>query len=230
MIIPDNLSSPGIIAFFTDKHEGAEKGGVSRTAQIEESQIHFPVQRHTDEVYILRDVEERITADAVITERRGVLLGIRVADCVPILLYDSSHEAIAAVHAGWRGTAKGILKKTIELMRSAYGTHPRNMYLACGPSIRWCCYTVGEDVLRAVQVQTGEGEFFLRKNGGLCLDLVTANKLQALSCGIVERNIWISGDCTYCFPERFHSYRFSGSGGRQGGFIGLKRESVTESL
>ena len=129
------------------------------------------------------DLSPRI-ADAVITGHKGILLGIQVADCVPVLLYDVKRNVIGVVHAGWRGTAASILKKTIETMRERFSSFPIDIKIAIGPSIRWCCYHVGYDVLESVEKATGNGEYHINRGGAYCLDLASANKYQAVSAGV----------------------------------------------
>jgi hypothetical protein len=107
-------------------------------------------------------------------------------------------------------------------MAARFYSRPSDIIVAIGPSIRWCCYEVGHEVIDAITKATGEGEYFKSKGGKLCLDLQTANKIQALSMGVSDKNIWLSGECTYCLPDRYYSYRYAkGTTGRQGGFIGL---------
>lgn len=221
IIVPD-LRAKKVIAFFTTKHVGAEKGTIARVSMIPEEQIYLPVQKHTSAVQILRSDREEQVADAVVTAQRNVLLGVRVSDCVPILLYDPSRGVCGAVHAGWRGTADGILMKTIRTMEEEFDAQPADISIAIGPAIRWCCYKVGDDVSHAVVDATGEGKYQLWRNGSLCLDLPAANRIQAVRCGVPERNVWMSPECTHCSPGRFHSYRYEKRrGGSQGGFIGM---------
>ena len=187
-----------------------------------ESMVYIPVQRHTDRVLILTSAPEPEVADAVITNREGVLLGVQVADCVPIVLFDEKKRVIGAVHAGWRGTAAQILKKTIRIMVEHFRSSPDNIIIAVGPSIKGCCYEVGSDVNEAICTSTGAGEYSSRKDSKFFIDLASANMLQALSLGVREDKIWVSEECTFCNPDRFHSYRYNGNhAGRQGGFIGM---------
>jgi YfiH family protein len=140
------------------------------------------------------------------------------------LLFDSNKNVIAAIHAGWRGTAAGILKKTINLMYQRYLSEPDGIFMAVGPSIRWRCYDVGYDVIEAVKMETGDGEYFLKIGPKYFLDLATANMYQALAMGLKKENIWISDECTYCLPEKYASYRFSKVViERQYGLIGLMK-------
>jgi len=183
--------------------------------------IFRPIQRHTDRVYILkRDIEEEVIADGVITDLKGVLIGIEVADCVPLLMCDIKRRIIGAVHAGWRGTARSILRNTIRHMVDEFGSEACDIKIAIGPSIRLCSYEVDHDVFTAIKIATGEGDYYRQSGNKYFVDLAIANMLQAIKEGIPEENIWISEECTFCNPERFHSYRYSRDhAGRQGGFI-----------
>jgi YfiH family protein len=216
------------------------------TSQTPDNKVYLPIQKHTDKVLVLDyDLEPKI-ADAVITNRKDILIGIQVADCVPLLLYDKKKNVIGAVHAGWRGTSEGILKKTIKAMSDRFYSSPTDVLIAMGPSIRWCCYGVGYEVIEAVckatevrKIRSSEDKrkednsyllnsstsqpLFCKKKGDkYCLDLSTANKYQALSLGIPLENIWMSNECTSCLPEKYYSYRYAkGTTGRQYGFIGI---------
>ncbi len=224
MIIPENLKVSGLSAFFTDRNAGIETGSLSCLSGFPEEALYMPVQQHTDQVLVLEEFCPPETADAAVTAVRGILLGIRVADCVPILVYDREREIIGAVHAGWRGTARGILGKTIKAMADRFSSRVDDILIAFGPSIRGCCYDVSEDVLSAVEAATGDGDYILWRGNKGYVDLVSANRIQVLSMGVPDENLWMSGECTYCIPDKFFSYRHSRTGKRQGGFIGLTIE------
>ncbi|MBM4136432.1 MAG: peptidoglycan editing factor PgeF [Nitrospira sp.] len=223
----DKLTFPDIFdgnvkAFFTKKPLCVDIEDIGSIMSIKKKDIYLPIQKHTDTVLLLKsDIEPKI-ADAVITNKKGLLIGVQVADCVPILLYDKKTSVIGAVHAGWRGTATQIIKKTVQSMVEHFDSSPYDILIALGPGIRWSCYYVGQDVKDAVCNATGDGEYYLQRNGGYCVDLPSANMYQALSMGIPEENIWLSNECTYCNPEVYHSYRYTKSyTGSQGGFIGI---------
>lgn len=220
MLTPPIFKGLPVNALFTTKFSGITE--ISKLFDTPLENFYLPIQKHTDKVFVLNyDMNPQI-ADAVITKRRGILIGIQVADCAPILLYDKKMQVLSAVHAGWRGTAAGILKNTIEKMIAKFYTSPSEILIAIGPSIRWCCYEVGYEVIEAVKKITGEGNYFVQKGDKYCLDLPSVNKYQALSMGVLQQNIWISDDCTFCLPEKYYSYRFSkGITGRQYGFIGI---------
>ncbi|MEW6739198.1 MAG: peptidoglycan editing factor PgeF [Nitrospirota bacterium] len=167
IITPHIFSGFPVKAFFTTKTldslefgvESAElKGKVSKLLNISPKNIYLPIQKHTDKVLIVDyDVEPKI-ADAVITNREDILIGVQVADCVPILLYDMQKNVVGAVHAGWRGTAEEILKKTIKAMMDRFCSIPSDIVIAIGPGIRWCCYGVGYEVIEAVEKVTSYGD------------------------------------------------------------------------
>lgn len=247
LIASENIRSKRIKAIFTTRINGAKDDplaglNLSFTEEVNEEVILsnrsyvasffgvgldsllFPLQRHTDKVVMINNPTMAIEADAMVTTLKGIVLGVLVADCAPILIYDSVTPAIAAVHAGWRGTAFGIIKMTLALMKKEFNTSLSEIFISIGPSIRWCCYEVGHDVINAIKKETGEVLRYSKEkeNGKYLLDIATANRLQAVASGVPDKNIWTSEECTYCLPERFYSARYyKCPTGRQGGFIGL---------
>ncbi|MBF0486707.1 MAG: peptidoglycan editing factor PgeF [Nitrospirae bacterium] len=226
LIYPDRFKDLGIAAFFTDKTVGidATKFALSKEPL---PVLFMPVQKHTNTVIVLRkgaDLAANIIGgcegDAVVTDRDDVIAGVRAADCVPILLYDAVTGVAGAVHAGWRGTAMGILKAVVDVYIEEFNSRAEDILIALGPSIRGCCYVVGEEVVEAVTKACGAGDYAIAKNGHVYVDLVRANTAQALSMNIRPENIWASGDCTFCSSERFYSFRKEGTvRGSQGAFI-----------
>jgi len=226
LIAPPNISSPKVRAFFTTRifvsnHDHVSEA-MAQELHIPKDKVYLPVQRHTNRIQILKADTVPEVADAVVTGRRDIFIGILVADCVPILLFDERRGVIGAVYAGWRGTSTRILKETILVMQKEFSCVPKNIRMAIGPSIRQCCYEVDEDVKESVQGAAEEGAFCRKKGSKYYIDLSSENMMQALSMQILPENIWQSEECTFCRPHRFYSYRYSkGSSGRQGGFIGM---------
>lgn len=215
IIYPEKLNGSDVISFFTDKTFDIKNFS-------EKHEVYMPIQKHTDKVLLLSEDKNPKIADAVITGKKGIFIGVKVADCLPILLHDSTKRVIAAVHAGWRSTAKGILKNTLTKMYEIFHCRSKDIFIAMGPSIRGCCYEVGQEVINALKAQTSSDEYILCLNGKKHVDLAIANQIQALSMGINIENIWISQDCTYCNHQRYASYRFHGEeAGRQYGIIGM---------
>lgn len=225
LIRPDNFRHAGhLTAFFTGKDPGSDLDEIGRITGFDEDHIYLPVQKHTDTVLVLEgDLSPKI-ADAVVTNRKGILIGVRVADCVPILLHDPVREVIGAVHAGWRGTAAGILKNTIRTFAGRFGCKAGDILIAIGPGIKKCCYEVDPDVAHAVEKASGPGDYIRQKGAKFHVDLPSANKSQALAEGVKEGNIWMTGDCTFCNPDKYCSFRYArGTACRQAGLVGMMR-------
>lgn len=148
--------------------------------------------------------------DGIITDVPGVVLGITVADCVPLLLYDQRQHAVGLVHAGWRGTVAGIAACAVDAMERAFGSRPEELRAGIGPSIGPCCYEVGDEVIDA-WLAVGPGSRACALAPGRAakrhFDLWTANALQLHEAGILSRNVEIAGRCVKCESGRFFSHR-----------------------
>jgi len=153
-------------------------------------QIHSNLVFLADQPGLLGD------GDALITNHPGLAISIRTADCYPILLADARNRAAGAIHAGWRGTATQIVVKTLEKMRSEFGTQPSDVFAAIGPGIGLCCYEIGHEVSRQFGLE-----------GRTHLDLASENRSQLETAGVPPQNIEALGVCTFCDAERFFSYR-----------------------
>jgi YfiH family protein len=152
--------------------------------------------------------------DAIVSCEPGVVIAIRTADCVPILLADAENQVVCCVHAGWRGTAANIVGAAVEELQSR-GCSANNLHVAIGPSIGPCCYEVGSEVA----CRFGKWRDFTPGVDNSTLDLPGINETQLLESGV--RQIWKSGECTYCRPERFFSFRREREqAGRMLSFIG----------
>jgi purine-nucleoside/S-methyl-5'-thioadenosine phosphorylase / adenosine deaminase len=135
--------------------------------------------------------------DAILSDSPGRFVGVKTADCLPILLVDERHRAVAAVHAGWRGTVAGVVRSTLKAMAARWDTQPGDLHTAIGPGIGPCCFEVGPDV--AVQF----GEPFQCT----CIDLEQANRRQLIEAGLASDRIYTLGLCTFCLSDQFHSFR-----------------------
>jgi YfiH family protein len=150
--------------------------------------------------------------DALLESTPGNLVGVKTADCLPILLADGEHRAVAAVHAGWRGTVRGIAREAVRRMGEEFGTRPGALHAAIGPGIGKCCYEVGAEVA----AQFGE-------SGPARIDLVEANRRQLLEAGVPAGQIYAAGLCTMCGVAEFHSYRRDKEhAGRMWSVVGVK--------
>ncbi|BAS27695.1 multicopper polyphenol oxidase [Limnochorda pilosa] len=158
--------------------------------------------------------------DGLVTREPGVVLGVLVADCIPLLLADPEAGVVAAAHAGWRGTLDGIAERAVEVMVEA-GARPSRILAAMGPSIGLCCYRVSEDL--AERFVNAFGDSVVRPAPeGPHLDLRLANRSRLLAAGVPEANLSWQPACTACENHRLFSHRAQGGqAGRQGGFIWL---------
>ncbi len=220
-IYPPIFQGLSVKGFFTTRALNGDLANLSLLTGLPITSFYHPIQKHTDRILVLADSMDRKVADAVLTSRKDVMVGVDVADCLPILLHDRRLNVIGAVHAGWRGTASMILRKTISKMVEVFKSSPHDVLIAMGPAIRGCCYEVGGEVIEAVEKATGSGNYYERRAEKFLLDLPSANVYQAISVGIPTSNIWISKLCTFCHPDKFFSYRYAkGKTGRQSGYIG----------
>jgi len=150
--------------------------------------------------------------DALLEDTPGAVVAVKTADCVPILLVDERRRAVAAVHAGWRGTAAGIARRAVAAMHERFGSVPADLLAAIGPAIGPCCYEVGPEVA----AQFG-------MDGDVHLDLESENRRQLLEAGVAAGKINGASLCTMCHPEDFHSFRRDRqSAGRQYTFVGIR--------
>jgi YfiH family protein len=166
----------------------------------------------------------RLDCDGVITNQPGVMIGVGVADCVPVLLFDPVKRVVAALHAGWKGTAQRICEKGVESLTTLFGSQPSDILAAIGPAIGSCCYEVDAPVREAFACSDADWSAFAQpaEEGRWHLNLKEANRRQLLGRGIPEARIEVAGHCVSCSPELFFSYRRDqGETGRQLGFIML---------
>jgi hypothetical protein len=199
------LTLPGLSSI-----QGVEHGFGMRDAALPEGLAGLR-QIHSGLVLIARESGICGDGDALITSCPGLSVSVRTADCYPILLSDG--KSVAAVHAGWRGTAAHIVEKTLERMCTEFGTPIGEVRAAIGPGIGACCYEVGSDVAR---------QFGL--DGKTHLDLVQENRRQLERSGVPSENIEASGICTFCDAGRFFSFRRDKErAGRMTSFIRLLR-------
>jgi hypothetical protein len=168
-------------------------------------------------------------ADIIISDDADAGVAVRVADCVPILLAEETGRVVAAVHAGWRGTAKRAAIVAVGAMQERYGVRPQRLIAAVGPSIGPCCYEVGERTRQAF-LDAGHHAtlvtrwFSPRATGKFHLDLWRATRDQLEGAGVLPGSIHISALCTMTCADRFHSYRAAGPAtGRLAGVIRARR-------
>jgi len=150
--------------------------------------------------------------DALVTNCKDVALCIFTADCVPVFLFDTVKNVVALCHGGWRGIINGIVPKTIEIMRSNFGSSPHDIMAAIGPSIGPCCFKVGHDVVKKFEDTFKVSSDIIIEHGGeYKINLWNAVTMQLKIEGLKGQNIFSSELCTSCNKDKFYSYRRDGS-------------------
>jgi hypothetical protein len=227
--------------------------GDPSTPLVDLRQIHSNLVLLTHAVDAKRKQPRR--ADGLMTGEPGLLLGVRTADCIPILVADRKQRAVAAYHAGWRGTVARIVESGIGRMRLQFGSRPEDLIAAIGPGIGPCCYSVGEEVLSSFESQFAYARELFREvydsdpvrikypllfmtqrapghseiGPSLHLNLIEANRRQLLATGLKPRAIHLVGGCTSCHRELFFSHRGSeGHAGRMMSVIGIRPDAAKQ--
>jgi hypothetical protein len=205
--------------------------GLDLTQAVRVRQVHGDGVCRVDQALVSRQgfpqilLDEGIGYDGLATSLPDLALVVTTADCQPILIHDPAHRAVAAVHAGWRSTAKGIARRALDVMASAYGTRPEDCLAAVGPSIRGCCYEVDSAVMEAMAVILPEWQQHAvpTRPGHVRLDLAGVNRALLEAAGVRRDRIADAGLCTSCRTDLFFSHRAEkGRTGRMMNFILLR--------
>lgn len=211
--------------FYRSAQENLPSGRSFQTVTLKQihSALVVPI-REEDGVFEGRlqtaDGKAVLKGDGALTDLPGVMLGVQTADCVPVLIADVNKRAVAAIHAGWRGTAARIVEQGCATMRGEYGSRPEDLVAVVGPSIGACCYAVGEEVRSefAAQFKYADALFRTVDDGQMRLDLWEANRRQLLDAGVAADKITVIGECTAC--ARSHGERKYFSHRDEHGFTG----------
>jgi len=226
-----------------NRHKFQSALGANKLTLVPLKQIHSALLRP-----FANPPAQPCKGDASATNIPGLFLAIQTADCVPILLVDPRKRAVAAIHAGWKGTLARITQKAVGRMHYEYGSKPSELLAAIGPSVGPCCYEVAADFVSKFTTQFADAaDYFDEPRSGeepnplqwlnmmppghqppprgVHLDLRKANRSQLLAAGLRPRNIFVSDLCTACRPDLFFSYRKEGAlSGRQMAVVGMRRK------
>jgi polyphenol oxidase len=222
----------------------AATGGKEILGMVTLRQIHSSLIRRV----AADDVNTPLKGDGLLTDHPGVLLGIQTADCIPVLVADRKNRAVAAFHAGWRGTLARIVENGVGRMRLEFGSRPEHLIASIGPGIGQCCYSVGDEVRQQFESQFPYAPELFREvydsdpvkekypmlfltarapghselGPAMHLDLVETNRRQLLAAGLKKGSIFVTGQCTGCNTDRFFSHRMErGFTGRMMSVIGI---------
>ena len=203
----------GVVAFSTERGEDLP------FYVVQPHQVHGSVIKEVTDPFTTREELEGV--DALITDVPGVAISVRTADCIPVLLYDPVHRAVAAVHDGWRGTVLRLSQKVVAEMHCRYGTNPAELKVVIGPGIGPESFQVGQEVVDAFASAGFPMDQILKDcgpkaptldnpmNGGLHIDLWRANQWLLEESGV--KTIQVAGICTYRNNDRFYSARREGT-------------------
>jgi len=182
---------------------------------IKEESVVFTKQVHSNIVNVVTDFSENLTGDGLITNKKGIFLGIFTADCLAVFLNVPSQPLVGILHVGWRGAQKNIVKAGIRKISSLADISPEELEALFGPSIGPLYYEVGEDFLERF-----DRKYFIVKEEKFYLNMWEIVKDQLQSCGV--KKIYVPGICSYSHPEIFYSYRREGKRvGENLGLIGI---------
>ena len=185
---------------------------------IEVNRTAFQKQVHGDSIKVINKGGNHGESDALITTEKNLGLAITSADCCAIFVYDFRQQIVAAVHSGWRGTAKRILFKTLEKLKNDFDCNPGDLFCYLSPSISQQNYEVGNEVAHQFS-----GKYIAKKDDKIYLDLKTANYDMLIEQGVKLNQIQISQLCSYGYASLLHSYRRDGkNSGRALGVIFMK--------
>ncbi len=198
----ENYKLLGDAAGFPDKH-------VVAFTQVHKNDVCIATLDDAGEAYLPKKRE----FDAVVTNVPNLPIATYHADCVPVFLLDPKNHAVGVAHAGWRGTAAKSPASAVRAMVDNFGSCPRDILAAVGPSIDMCCFETDADVPEAMLSAFGEAaKRCIRNdsNGKFHISLPELNVLTLLDCGILEENITMSGECTCCKHDLYWSHRATG--------------------
>jgi hypothetical protein len=236
---------------------GGQDFALASLRQIHSSQVYQLTQAAGEKLdyrpcgISLPEISTLPAGDALLTDQAGILLSVRGADCLLVVLADPEHRAVAAVHAGWRGALGRVVEKAVGEMRRIFGSRPEHLLAALGPSIRACCYEVGEEVVDAFHGCFQRADRFFQRAPGTAalsgkdrapafldarppghallsgsathLDLVAVARAQLEEAGLSARHLSVAEFCTACRTDLFYSYRKEGSRtGRIMAVIGIR--------
>jgi YfiH family protein len=206
-----------------------EWAAVAAEMGVEPASVRLIRQVHGRAVAVARGGQEapadRPEADIIISDDSSVAVGVRVADCAPILLADRTRGVVGAAHAGWRGAMQGVATTAVQAMREMFAAEPANLIAAVGASLGPCCGEMGPEVVEAFRAAGHPAADLSRwfeagPRGRPHFDLWRINRDQLALAGIPAGSIYVAGVCSRCRPDIFHSYRAAGaSAGRMLGVI-----------
>ena len=214
-----NYASFNINCYCGDEEEAIKKNreALCELLRIADDRLLMPHQVHLTEMTVVDEgllrlsAEERHEAlegvDALMTNVKGVCIGVSTADCIPVLLYDPVQRAVCAIHAGWRGTVQRIVQVAVTQMTKAYGSRPQHLIAQIGPGISLDSFEVGDEVYETFAKAGFEMPMISRHDAKWHIDLPLCNRLQLEASGLPAQQISVASDCTFKQPDTWFSAR-----------------------
>lgn len=232
--MPNFLESPNLKAFaqlkhaFTTTQLSSDYDRVAQKLKVLSSHIYYLDQTHSGKVVYLGEgmnLRDLGQGDALVTDRKDIYIGVRTADCIPLLVFDPEREVVAAIHAGYRGLLNGIIQNTLRLMTESLKCNPDDLWVALGPSISVENYEVDESLVFEFEKNFGN-RFAYRTDLGTKphLDCKETARLILESCGVDMLHFQDMKLCTFDRDDLFHSFRREKGTGRQFNCIGMVGE------
>lgn len=219
------LQFPKIVHGFTTRSVGSDIAKIAEHTKIYQDKIFTVEQVHDNNVVIIDEKTRRKNlppADALVTNVKGVLIGVRTADCLPILMYDSKKQVVAAIHAGYKGILSDVILKTLTVLMQTMGCRLENLNFVFGPTICVAHYEVGDEVIAQFRERFGVRFSYDRSTYPKPhLDIAATARMILEDEGLFHRNFTDLGLCTFENEELFYSYRRQKEEGRQFNFIGM---------
>lgn len=240
-IIPRSLAQTGVMCGFTTRSGGVSLPpfdslnlGTGTTDSPESVRENYQILYHflsirEENAALMRQVHSATVrvveqggiyadTDGILTVTPGLLLGVRTADCVPVLMYDPYQRAVGAIHCGWRPIVDDILERALGMLRAEWNSRPEDIFVALGPSAGSCCYEIGDDVIERLAPSS-----VLNRNGRRYADLQGEITSRLRSAGVGKDHIEPIPHCTICNHALYFSHRRDGVlSGRMMGYIFLK--------
>jgi YfiH family protein len=193
--------------FLLKKNPAKNLKGFLNKLRFNNLTLVIPKQVHSKKILALKNKNDyrklkNNEYDGVLTDVPGMVLTVRVADCLPIFMVDPRLKIVGLIHAGWKGTLMGIVREGVERVKSSFGSNPENLVFVLGPGIGKCCYEISDSLAILFP-----GDCLVRDKNKIRLDLVKANLKQLLRSGVKREKIFLSNLCTFCKEELFYSFR-----------------------
>lgn len=209
---------------FTTRDLASDYDRISVELNVLRSQIYYLNQVHSNLAVLIErqtELDDLPCADALITNRKDIIIGVRTADCLPILVFDQRKHVVAAIHAGYKGLLNGVVQNTFRFLSEVFSSSPQDCLVALGPAICVNHYEMGQEVIDLYKKNFPNSFCYKVQNNSFHLDLKGTAKIFLENLGVPLKQVSDVGLCTFEETDHFFSYRKKQDVGRQFNFIGM---------